>query len=1259
MFSRRALFICLLVLAVIVAAPGCKEKRRGKLGSTCTSDTACASGFCYASLCLDPAADDDYDGLINQYEKDLSTNPLDPDSDHDGVDDRSEVGAEFQEPGDADRDGRHDALESRTNDKDKDCIPDQFDPDDGEVEIDADVVAKLACKSMGACGAPGALVTASCSTGAVLSCDYSAVPAYEAEVETLCDGKDNDCDGKTDELLAYVDVDGEVKLLGASCAGFGACGALAGVVECDALGDTVCSVNKGGSAAAGAAAEVACNNIDDDCDGETDDDVIWVDPDTAEQKPYGATCGGQGVCSLVAGHVECDPGSGEAICSVMPGGSEDPSAAEVCDGQDNDCDGDTDEGMTWESHTGAALALGAACGTGACFGGQVICGSGGVATCSTLGQALAGGKEVCNEVDDDCDGDTDELEGLAKNCLQLGVCETILPSGVQCLDNGTVACFYLGVEGYEHEVETSCNGLDDDCDGQTDEDLTSDQGVALGQPCTGRGACAGLTGAVVCPPANLADEHPGALCSANLTDAEETCDGVDEDCDGQTDEGLDQAPDLSGQCPALGVCAKWVGAASECVDGEWSCPHVEDPSWQPLELSCDSKDNDCDGVTDEDTSKHYTGALTSVTAEQPAHRAVWRVVDPGDGSDAVLFGGLHLVDQAGQVVGSVLGDTWRFTAATGTWTQVEPALAPPARAMHATAWAPAAQRVIVHGGITMTPGSPVVDGVGTRRFDMWAFDPATDSWSQVSQLSLPSESAIARSHHSLVALGDGTLLLHGGQADGALLPLTLVGTLQIGVDGAVTCTWGSAPAQAPARVNHAAVHDPASGVVYLVGGGTAPGTPFAQRWAAGDAAWSAVGTSTQPSARSFVAAAITADKLVVVGGAASTAAWPTGGPETGATWVWSPGPAKWQELAIGGLPASSGAAAWSVPAGEDVTLIGGAATVGTSWRSGRTLHEAAWSDPAAWAGPEPRTGAAIAVEPDSGVVWLLGGARGPGKAALQDVWSLDPEVLVWEPEVGSASPNAPSPDLTRPAVEGGAALWDAVGGRVLLFGGQVPDAAAPSDTLWAFAPEEATFAAADAQGDKPPGAVHPVFGVAPGAAEAWLVGLFGADLELRVYRLGLAGLDWTEVWSAADGGGPPDVAELRGGVGSAGVRVVLRGSDGFPRPWTFSAGTWTDDTTTTGVVPYSTFHAGAYHPVSDRTLVLAESQIDGSLFALQYGHGSGTFGLLPLSGPWPEGLTGAAMLSHPSLGGLVFGGHDPSGVADAVWFLADQGCTPN
>ncbi len=165
-----------------------------------------------------------------------------------------------------------------------------------------------------------------------------------------------------------------------------------------------------------------------------------------------------------------------------------------------------------------------------------------------VGAALPDAIEICNGLDDDCDERIDE--GVLPEVGD--ICETgepgICADGLWSCEGGMLLCVQDAVGGDE-----TCDGLDNDCDGEADEDLDTGGRCATGLP----GVCA--EGEVVC---SLQLDCQG-LYSASA----ETCDGRDDDCDGSIDEGL----------------------RSTC--GTCDTPPVD---------TCDGVDQDCDGEIDED-----------------------------------------------------------------------------------------------------------------------------------------------------------------------------------------------------------------------------------------------------------------------------------------------------------------------------------------------------------------------------------------------------------------------------------------------------------------------------------------------------------------------------------------------------------------------------------------------------------------------------------------------------------------------------------
>jgi hypothetical protein len=362
------LVIGILTLSVAVACG--PDNRKKKFGDFCSEDGDCEGGICYLSACLDPDGDLDGDGLKNGVEKFLLGTDYDKqDTDGDGVDDGTEVGVDIDNPLDTDGDGIIDALESllMTADPDGDCIPDQFDPENDVYTNDMPLLVSIHCRKPGVCADGEEFIQAFCVDG-VPTCGYDEVPGWET-IETSCDGLDNDCDGQTDNGLGRAPEPGECPAEGVCIDGADEIAMVCrvGVLSCDL------------SAVAGyEAIETLCDGLDNDCDGQTDEDLVG------------------GECPIENDHGVC---TGTWACAESGGGREcvgQVPSAEVCDGIDNNCDGETDEGL-----------IGDACEIendwGKCEG-LTVCGDDGEPMCG----ALVPGPDVCDAVDNNCDGQTDE-----------------------------------------------------------------------------------------------------------------------------------------------------------------------------------------------------------------------------------------------------------------------------------------------------------------------------------------------------------------------------------------------------------------------------------------------------------------------------------------------------------------------------------------------------------------------------------------------------------------------------------------------------------------------------------------------------------------------------------------------------------------------------------------------------------------------------------------------------------------------------------
>ena len=170
-----------------------------------------------------------------------------------------------------------------------------------------------------------------------------------------------------------------------------------------------------------------------------------------------------------------------------------------------------------------------------------------------------GQTERCDGLDNDCDTRTDEE--LGDTTCGIGACETTID---YCLDGLPQSC-EPGIPFVE-----SCNAIDDDCDGDTDEGLVDST--------CGTGACRRTIPSCVSGVPQIC--IPGAP-------AAETCNGIDDDCNGDVDNGLGTTT-----C-GVGACRRTV---QNCVGGvlQTTCT-----PGTPTTEACDGLDNDCDGTRDE------------------------------------------------------------------------------------------------------------------------------------------------------------------------------------------------------------------------------------------------------------------------------------------------------------------------------------------------------------------------------------------------------------------------------------------------------------------------------------------------------------------------------------------------------------------------------------------------------------------------------------------------------------------------------------
>jgi len=218
-------------------------------------------------------------------------------------------------------------------------------------------------------------------------------------------------------------------------------------------------------------------------------------------------------------------------------------------------------------------------------------------------QAYEASETLCDGVDNDCDGVVDEVPNAPFAMKQDGVC---VGSTQRCDgDGGWLEPDYTQVEGYGEE---QCDGVDNDCDGSTDETLSDAPLADLQEGVCAESVKACVEGAWVEPeyerismfstndsPCDQLDNDCDGRLNEGTADPE-LCDGVDNDCDGSTDEEWDpEAAPLSDV--QIGVCE---GVKRVCEPGAgWVEPMYSDLSGYGEER-CDGLDNDCDGEVDEE-----------------------------------------------------------------------------------------------------------------------------------------------------------------------------------------------------------------------------------------------------------------------------------------------------------------------------------------------------------------------------------------------------------------------------------------------------------------------------------------------------------------------------------------------------------------------------------------------------------------------------------------------------------------------------------
>ena len=448
-----------------------------------------------------------------------------------------------------------------------------------------------------ACSKPSGYVTNS------LDCNdkNSAIKPGATEV---CAAVDNDCDAQIDEGLTFVTYyrDEDVDTFGTSTTAKSACSKPSGYVT------NSLDCNDKSSAIKPTATEV-CDAVDNNCDGKIDEGVLKTFYRDEDVDTYGAASTTASACSAPSGYVTNSLDCNDKSSAIKP------SATEVCDAVDNDCDGQIDEGLSLTTYYrdadadsyGLASATQSAC--RAATGYVTRAGD-----CNDTNAAIKpGANEVCDPVDNDCDGQIDE--GVTKAYYPDGdgdgygtgttpVVACTAPAGHA---TGAGDCNDQNAASHPYATEL-CNGINDDCDAWTDESVMTTyyrdaDGDTFGTSGDQKGACSAPAGYV----SNHSDcddtqrtIHPGAP---------ELCDGIDNDCDTTVDDGakLTFYADVDGDgfgktttqacTPPVG----YVAVGGDCDDSK------SDVHPGALE-TCDNRDEDCDGTIDDTSLTYYRDA---------------------------------------------------------------------------------------------------------------------------------------------------------------------------------------------------------------------------------------------------------------------------------------------------------------------------------------------------------------------------------------------------------------------------------------------------------------------------------------------------------------------------------------------------------------------------------------------------------------------------------------------------------------------------